>query len=81
MNLASISNIQGTLIHLRDNRRTVEGNGPGIDLSVEDNIVKNRREEAPKMAAKPYDPTLKALVETEPASWPSLLGQPKGRTK
>jgi hypothetical protein len=28
-------------------------------------------------AAKPYDPTLKALVETEPESWPVLHGQPE----
>jgi predicted transposase YdaD len=32
------------------------------------------------MAAKPYDPTLKALVETEPESWPALLGRPAGPT-
>ena len=32
------------------------------------------------MAAKPYDPTLKALVETEPESWPALLGRPTGPT-
>jgi predicted transposase YdaD len=30
--------------------------------------------------AKPYDPTLKALVETEPESWPALLGRPAGPT-
>jgi predicted transposase YdaD len=30
--------------------------------------------------AQPYDPTLKALVETEPESWPALLGRPVGRT-
>jgi predicted transposase YdaD len=28
------------------------------------------------MTAKPYDPTLKALVETDPKSWPILLGRP-----
>src|SRR5262245_23004912 len=33
------------------------------------------------MTAKPYDPTLKALVETEPESWPVLLGQPKAPTE
>lgn len=33
------------------------------------------------MAAKPYDPTLKALVETEPESWPRLLGGPTGPTE
>ncbi len=33
------------------------------------------------MTAKPYDPTLKALVETEPASWPALLGGPPGPTE
>ena len=33
------------------------------------------------MTAKPYDPTLKALVETEPASWPALLGAPTGPTE
>jgi predicted transposase YdaD len=32
------------------------------------------------MTAKPYDPTLKALVETEPESWPALLGQPREPT-
>ena len=31
------------------------------------------------VAAKPYDPTLKALVETEPESWPALLAVPLGR--
>ena len=33
------------------------------------------------MTAKPYDPTLKALVETEPESWPALLGRPTGPTQ
>ena len=33
------------------------------------------------MATKPYDPTLKALVETEPESWPVLLGRPTGPTE
>jgi hypothetical protein len=28
-----------------------------------------------------YDPTLKALVETEPESWPALLGGPTGPTE
>src|SRR5436305_13418860 len=32
------------------------------------------------VTAKPYDPTLKALVETEPESWPALLGRPAGPT-
>jgi hypothetical protein len=31
------------------------------------------------MTAKPYDPTLKMLVEIEPESWPILLG-PGGAT-
>ncbi len=33
------------------------------------------------MTAKPYDPTLKALVETEPESWPALFGRPTGPTE
>ena len=33
------------------------------------------------MTAKSYDPTLKALVETEPESWPSLFGRPTGPTE
>jgi predicted transposase YdaD len=33
------------------------------------------------VTAKPYDPTLKALVETEPESWPRLLGGPTGPTE
>ncbi len=33
------------------------------------------------MATKPYDPTLKALVETDPASWPGFLGRPTGPTR
>ena len=33
------------------------------------------------MPAKPFDPTLKGLVETEPASWPVLLGRPAGLTE
>jgi hypothetical protein len=32
------------------------------------------------VAASSYDPTLKALVETDPASWPALLGCPAGPT-
>lgn len=32
------------------------------------------------MATKPYDPTLKALVETEPESWPAFVGSPAGPT-
>jgi hypothetical protein len=34
----------------------------------------------PAMTVKPYDPTLKALVETEPEPWPGLLGRPTGPT-
>jgi predicted transposase YdaD len=33
------------------------------------------------VTTKPYDPTLKALVETEPESWPALLGRPTGPTE
>lgn len=33
------------------------------------------------MTAKPYDPTLKTLVEIEPESWPVLFGQPKAATE
>jgi predicted transposase YdaD len=33
------------------------------------------------VAASPYDPTLKALVETDPASWPALFGVPEGPTE
>lgn len=32
------------------------------------------------MTSKPFDPTLKALVETEPESWPVFLGRPGGPT-
>jgi hypothetical protein len=32
------------------------------------------------VAASSYDPTLKALVETDPASWPALFGYPPGPT-
>jgi predicted transposase YdaD len=32
------------------------------------------------MPATRYDPTLKALVETEPQSWPDFLGRPTGPT-
>jgi predicted transposase YdaD len=32
------------------------------------------------MAAKPFDPTVKTLVETSPADWPVLLGQPAAPT-
>ncbi len=32
------------------------------------------------MTTKPFDPTLKTLVETEPESWPALLGRPTGPT-
>jgi hypothetical protein len=33
------------------------------------------------MAGKPYDPTLKALVETAPHSWPRLFGRRTGSTE
>ena len=33
------------------------------------------------MTAPPYDPTLKALVESEPESWPALFGRPTGPTE
>lgn len=33
------------------------------------------------MTTKSYDPTLKALVETEPECWPIALGQPSGQTQ
>jgi predicted transposase YdaD len=33
------------------------------------------------VTAKPYDPTLKTLVETDPESWPGLCGQPTGPTQ
>jgi predicted transposase YdaD len=33
------------------------------------------------VATKPYDPTLKALVEIEPESWPALLARPTGPTE
>src|SRR5271155_57083 len=32
------------------------------------------------MTPKPFDPTVKVLVETEPTSWPVLLGRPTGPT-
>ena len=32
------------------------------------------------MTAKPYDPAIKALVETAPESWPALFGRPTGPT-
>src|ERR1043166_6153333 len=32
------------------------------------------------MTAKPFDPTLKDMVETEPAAWPAFLGRPTGPT-
>jgi predicted transposase YdaD len=32
------------------------------------------------VTAKPYDPTLKALVETDPGAWPAFLGGPTGPT-
>jgi hypothetical protein len=33
------------------------------------------------VTTKPYDPTLKALVEIEPESWPALLARPTGPTE
>lgn len=33
------------------------------------------------MPAKPYDPTLKTLVEIEPSSWPVLFGYDKATTE
>jgi len=33
------------------------------------------------MTVKPYDPTLKTLVEIEPESWPVLLGYAKAPTE
>jgi hypothetical protein len=32
------------------------------------------------VTTKPYDPTLKTLVETEPDSWPTLFGRPRAPT-
>src|SRR5436190_4044231 len=32
------------------------------------------------MPAKPFDPTLKDMVETEPVSWPAFVGKPTGPT-
>jgi hypothetical protein len=32
------------------------------------------------VTSKSYDATVKALVETDPASWPALLGRPRGPT-
>jgi predicted transposase YdaD len=32
------------------------------------------------VTAKPYDPVLKEMVETEPESWPAWLGRPTGPT-
>jgi hypothetical protein len=37
-------------------------------------------EEEAVVTAGPKDPTLKALVETEPESWPAWLGRPTGPT-
>jgi hypothetical protein len=39
-----------------------------------------RDSEESAITAKPYDPTLKALVETEPRSWPDLFSWPAGPT-
>src|SRR6266567_4334453 len=36
--------------------------------------------EGPAVTTKQFDPTLKELVETEPESWPVLLGQPAAPT-
>jgi hypothetical protein len=33
------------------------------------------------VSAQPYDPAIKALVETEPESRPALFGRPKGPTE
>jgi hypothetical protein len=33
------------------------------------------------VTTKPYDPTLKALVEIDPESWPALLARPMGPTE
>jgi predicted transposase YdaD len=33
------------------------------------------------VTVKPFDPTLKVLVETDPESWPALLGRPTGPTE
>jgi predicted transposase YdaD len=33
-----------------------------------------------RRAPKPFDPTVKVLVETEPTSWPEILGRPRGPT-
>src|SRR5262249_49625691 len=32
------------------------------------------------MATRPFDPTVKMLVETSPGDWPVLLGQPAAPT-
>ena len=33
------------------------------------------------MATKPFDPTVKTLVETSPGDWPVLLGLPAAPTE
>src|SRR6266436_8502148 len=44
-------------------------------------LCRNADPKEPAVTAKPYDPTLKAMVETEPASWPAFLGRPTGPTE
>src|SRR5438067_1661890 len=34
----------------------------------------------PVVAARPYDPTVKALVEADPESWPAFVHRPPGPT-
>src|SRR5262249_3514895 len=38
-------------------------------------LLREQDPEEPAVTAKPYDPTPKALVGTEPESWPVLLGR------
>lgn len=42
---------------------------------------RSRQGDERDVTAKPFDPTLKALVETEPESWPALIGSPTGPTR
>src|SRR5439155_22938582 len=60
-------------------RRPLHADGKNRRQTVAGTLSASRFRES-AMTAKPYDPTLKALVETEPESWPVLFGQPTGPT-
>ena len=71
------------MTHHKGARTTKQYFGPKIvyqNMTAPGVCGRQRSPEEANVTPKLYDPTLKALVETEPDSWPALLGRPTGPT-